>query len=172
MGSQRVGYDWAQGTWVLLFSSLLYTRTLRPRKIQQRIENCIIPSRDRWLIWLHLLPEQKLYCSLIYCRCNRCSWEDSWGPLETRRSNQSILKEINPEYSLEGLMLKLQHFGDLMPTADSLAKDPDAGKEWRQKKKKATEDEIVGWHNRFNGSELGQPLGDGEGQGCLVHSSP
>ena len=89
-------------------------------------------------------------------------------PWTARRSNQSILKEINPEYSLEGLMLKLQYFGHLMPTADSLEKDPDAGKEWRQKKKRATEDDIVGWRNRFNGNELGQPLGDGEGQGCLV----
>ena len=46
------------------------------------------------------------------------------------RSNQSLLKEINPEYSLEGLMLKLnlQHFGHLMLRTDSLEKDPDAGK--------------------------------------------
>ena len=43
-------------------------------------------------------------------------------PWTARRSNQSILKEINPKYSLEGLMLKLQYFGHLMPTADSLEK--------------------------------------------------
>ena len=48
----------------------------------------------------------------------------------SRRSSQSILKEINPEYSLEGLMLKLklQYFGHLMQRADSFRKDPDAGK--------------------------------------------
>ena len=53
-----------------------------------------------------------------------------------RRSNQSILKEINPEYSLEGLMLKLklQYFGHLMQRADS-GKDPDAGKDWRQRRR-------------------------------------
>ena len=45
-----------------------------------------------------------------------------------RRSNQSILKEINPEYSLEGLMLKLQYFGHLMPRADSLEKTLMLGK--------------------------------------------
>ena len=46
-------------------------------------------------------------------------------------SNQSILKEINPEYALGGLMLKLklQYFGHLMQTADSTGKDPDAGKD-------------------------------------------
>ena len=43
-------------------------------------------------------------------------------PWTARRSNQSILKEINPEYSLEGLMLKLQYFGHMMPRADSLEK--------------------------------------------------
>ena len=47
------------------------------------------------------------------------------------RSNQSILKEINSEYSLEGLMpkLKLQYFGNLMGRADFFGKDPDAGKD-------------------------------------------
>ena len=52
----------------------------------------------------------------------------------TARSNESILKEISLEYSLEGLMLKLklQYFGYLIRTADSLVKDPDVGKDWRQ----------------------------------------
>ena len=49
-------------------------------------------------------------------------------PWTARRSNQSILKEINPEYSLEGLMLKLQHFGHLMQRADSLDKTLILGK--------------------------------------------
>ena len=64
-----------------------------------------------------------------------------------RRSNQSILKEISPEYSLEGQMLKfkLQYFGHLMPRADSLKK-PDAGKDGRQEEKGMTEEEMVGWH--------------------------
>ena len=53
------------------------------------------------------------------------------------------------------------------PDANSwlLGEDPDAGKDWRQKEKRATEDEMVGWHHWFNGHELGQTLGDGEGQG-------
>jgi len=52
-------------------------------------------------------------------------------PWTARRSNQSILKEISPEYSLEGLMLKLKlyYFGHLMRRADSFEKDPDAGKD-------------------------------------------
>ena len=53
------------------------------------------------------------------------------GPLDSKEIKQSILKEINPEYSLEGWMLKvkLQYFGHLMQRADSLEKDPDAGKD-------------------------------------------
>ena len=63
-------------------------------------------------------------------------------PWTGRRSNQSILKEINPEYILEGLMLKLQYFGHLMQRAD-IGKDPDAGKDRRKKQKRAAEDEMV-----------------------------
>ena len=67
-------------------------------------------------------------------------------PWTARRSNQSILKEINPEYSLEGLMLKLklQYFGHLIQRAD-IGKDPDAGKDRGQKEKGMAEDEMVGW---------------------------
>ena len=50
------------------------------------------------------------------------------SPLDNRRSNQSILKEINPEYSLEGLMLKVQYFGHLMQRANSLEKTLMLGK--------------------------------------------
>ena len=70
-------------------------------------------------------------------------------PWTARRSNQSILKEINPDYSLEGLMLKLklQYFGHLMRKSQLIRKDPDAGKDWRQEEKGMTEDEMVGWHH-------------------------
>ena len=54
--------------------------------------------------------------------------KNSESPLEARRSNQSILREINPEYSLKGLMLKLQYFGHLMQTDDSLEKSFMLGK--------------------------------------------
>ena len=53
-----------------------------------------------------------------------------------------------------------------------IRKDIDAGKDWRQEKKRVTEDEMVGWHDSFNGHELGQTPGDGEGQGSLVCCSP
>ena len=74
-----------------------------------------------------------------------------------RRSNQSILKEISPGCSLEGLMLKLklQYFGHLMRRVDSFGKDPNAGRDWGQEKKGMTEDEMFGWHHRLDGHEFG-----------------
>ena len=82
--------------------------------------------------------------------------------------------EISPEYSLQGLMvkLKLQYFGHLMERADSLEKDPDAGKDWRLKEKGAAEDDMVGWCHQLNGHEFEQTPGDSEGQGSLACCSP
>ena len=69
-------------------------------------------------------------------------------PWTARRSNQSILREINPEYSLEGLMLKLklQYFGHLIRKADSLEKSFMLGKIEGQKKW-VSKDEMAGWHH-------------------------
>ena len=116
-------------------------------------------------------------------------YKQSWGPKNwcfqrrywrrllrfswtTRRFNQSILKEISPDYSLEGLILKLklQYFDYLMQRTDSLEKT-DAGKDWRHEKG-TTEDEMVGWHHRLNGHEFEQPPEDGEGQGSLACCNP
>ena len=93
-------------------------------------------------------------------------------PWTARRSNQSILKEINPEYSLKGLKLKLQYFWppDMMNWL--FRKDPDAGKDWRQEEKGTTENEMVWWHHWLNGHEFEQGLGVGDGQGSLACCSP
>ena len=76
-------------------------------------------------------------------------------PWTARRSNQSILKEISPGISLEGMMLKLkfQYFGHLMRRIDSLEKT-DARRDWGQEEKGITEDEMTGWHHRLDGHEL------------------
>ena len=68
-------------------------------------------------------------------------------PWTARRSNQSILKEISPDYSLEGLMLKLQYFGHLMQRTDSLEKTLMLGKIEGWEEKGMTEDGMVGWHH-------------------------
>ena len=95
-------------------------------------------------------------------------------PCTARRSNQSILKEINPEYLLEGLMLKLkfQYFGHLMWRARSLEKDPDAGKGWRQKEKGTAEDEMSRqhhWLNAHDSSKLQETVKDRGAWCAIVH---
>ena len=84
-------------------------------------------------------------------------------PWTARRSNQSILKKISPEYSLGGLMLKLklQSFGHLM-----------LGKIEGGEEKGTTEDEMVGWHHQLDRHEFNQALGVSDGQGSLVCCSP
>ena len=69
-----------------------------------------------------------------------------------RRSNESILKEISPEYSLEGLMLKLKlQYSDQLMRRTLTGKDPDAGRDWGHEEKGMTEDEMVGWHHQHMG---------------------
>ena len=93
-------------------------------------------------------------------------------PCTARRSNQSILKEINPEYSLEGLMLKLklQYFGHLMWRANSLVKTLMLGK--IEGRRRGWQDEMVGWHHWVNRHEFERALGDGDRQGSLACCSP
>ena len=76
-------------------------------------------------------------------------------PWIARRSNQSILKEINLGISLEGLMLKLklQYFGHLMQSVDSLEKTLMLGEIEGQEEKGTTEDEMAGWHHGLDGRE-------------------
>ena len=76
-------------------------------------------------------------------------------PWTARRSNQSILKEISPGISLEGMMLKLklQYFGHLMRKLTHW-KDLDAGRDWGQEEKGTAEDEMAGWHHRLDGHEF------------------
>ena len=89
-------------------------------------------------------------------------------PWTARRSNQTILKEISPEYSLEGLMLKLKL--QIWPPASKnwlIGKDPDAGQDLREEKG-VTEDEIAGWHHQLDAHEFGWTPGLGDGQGGLA----
>ena len=81
-------------------------------------------------------------------------------PWTARRCNQSILKEISPGISLEGMMLKLklQYFVHIMKRVDSLEKT-DAGRDWEQEEKGMTEDEMAGWHHLLDEHEFVQTSG-------------
>ena len=91
-----------------------------------------------------------------------------------RRSSQSILKEINTEYSLEGLMLelKLQHFSHLMHRANLFEKTLMLGKTEGRKRSGVTKDEMLGWHHWLNGYEFEQTPGVNGGHRSLVSCSP
>ena len=95
-------------------------------------------------------------------------------PWTAKRSSQSILEKISPEYSLEGLMLKLQlqYFGYLIVRIDSPEKTLMTGKIEGRRRKGMTEDAMVGWHHRLNGCEFEQTSGDSEGHGSLGCCSP
>ena len=96
-------------------------------------------------------------------------------PWTARRSNQSVLKEINPEYSRKDWCWSWRSYWILWlcdAKSQLITKDPDAGKNWRQEKKGMTEDEMVEWLHRLNGHEFERAPGDGEGQGSLVWCSP
>ena len=139
------------------------------RKVMTNLDS-ILKSRDITLpTKVHLVKAMVFPIVMYGCESwtikKAESWRidafELWGwrrllrvPWTARRSNQSILKEISPEYSLEGLMLKLklQYFGHVKNWL--IGKDPDAGKDWRQEEKGTTEDEMVGWHHRLNGHEF------------------
>ena len=90
-------------------------------------------------------------------------------PWSARRSNQSIIKEISPEYSLQGLMLKLQYFDHLLQITDSLEKTLMLGKivgRWRNGR------QLVEWHHQLDGHEFEQAPGIGDWQGSLEYCSP
>ena len=98
----------------------------------------------------------ELDCKGSWAPKNWCFWtvvleKTLESPSDCKKIHQSILKEISPECTLEGLMvkLKLQYFDHLKQRADFIWKDPDSGKDWRQKEKGMTEDEMVGWHHRL-----------------------
>ena len=95
-----------------------------------------------------------MYNSFIYLLNTYCKW-----------SSQSILKEINPEYSLAGRTDAEAEASVLWPPDVKswlIRNNPDAGKDWRQQEKEATEEEMVGWHHWID-FESEQILGDSEG---------
>ena len=156
----------------------------------------ILKSRDITLLFALLLDATKVHLvkAMVFpvvmygyenwtvkkAECQRIDAFELWCwrrllrvPWTARSSNQSILKEISPDCSFVGLMLKpkLQYLAtDLKNWL--IWKDPDAGKDWRQEEKGTTENEMVGWHHWLNGHEFEWTLGVGDGQGGLACCSP
>ena len=109
-----------------------------------------------WCFWTVVL-EKTLECPLD---CKEIK------PINLK-GNQPRILIGRTDAEAEGPMLWLPYANSQL-----IWEDPDALKDWRQEEKTATENKMVGWHHKFNGHELRQSLGDGEGQGSLECCSP
>ena len=146
-------------------------RLLLGRKVMTNLDS-VLKSRDITLPTRVHLVKAMIFPVVVYgceswtiekAECQRTDAFELWYwrrllrvPWTARRSNQFFLKEISPEYSLEGLMLKLklQYFGHLMWRTDSLEKILMQGKIERQEEKGTTKDEMAGWHHWVYGHEF------------------
>ena len=137
-----------RGKAVIYLDTILKSRDItlltKIRLVKAMVFPVVMYGCERWTI-------RKAECWRIYAfelwywrRLLRVPWT-------AKRSNQSIVKVINPEYSLERLMLKLKSRILWLPDSNNwlIGKDPDAGKDWRSEEKGMTEDEMVGWHHRL-----------------------
>ena len=135
LGSHRVRHDWSYLATAAAVKAMVFP------VVMYGCESWTIKKAKKWRIDPFVL----------------CYWRRLFKvPWTARRSNQSILKEISPEYSLEGLMLKLklQYFGHLMQRTDSFVKTLMLGTIGRWEEKGTTEDKMVGWHHWFNVHEF------------------
>ena len=161
------------------------------RKVMTNLDS-VLKSRDVTLSTKVHLVKAMFFPVVMYgceswiikkAECQRIDAFELWCwrrllrvPWTARRSNQSILKEISPGCSLEGLMLKLklQYFGHLIWRADSFEKTLMLGKTEGRRKKGMTEDEMVGWHHRLMDMGLGglrELVMDREAWRAVVHGS-
>ena len=134
-------------------------------------QSCVFSSSHVWMWELDHKEAwvPKNWCFELWCwrRLLRVPWT-------ARRANQSVRKEISPEYSVEGpmLKLKLQYFGHVMWRADSLEKTLMLGKTEGKKRRGRAEEEMVGWHRRLNGhvfEQLWEIVRDREAWHAAVH---
>ena len=154
---------WAPKSLQMVIVAMKLRHLLFGRKVMINLDS-IFKSIDITLPTKVCLIKAKVFPVVVYgyeswtvkkAECRRIDAFELWCwrrllrvPWTARRSNQSILKDIGPRYSLKGLMLKLklQYFGHLMRRVDSLEKT-DAGRDWGQEEKGTTEDEMAGWHH-------------------------
>ena len=124
-----------------IFKSRDITLPTKVRLVKAMVFPVVMYGCENWTV--KMAERRRIDAFELWCwrRLLRVPWT-------ARRSNQSILKEINPGISLEGMMLKLklQYFGHLMRRVDSLEKT-DGGRDWGQEEKGMTEDEMAGWHH-------------------------
>ena len=178
-----------QGTWVWITtdgdcSHEIKRHLLLGRKVMTNLDS-IFKSRDITLPTKVHLVKAMVFLVVMYgyeswtvkkAECRRIAAFELWCwrrllrvPWTARRSNQSILKAINPGISLEGMMLSWNS-STLATSCEEwlIGKDSDAGRNWGQEEKGTTDDEMAGWHHWLNGRESQWTPGVGDGQGGLA----
>ena len=178
------------GWYAFVRRQLLLSRKAMTNLELQSKEVCVLKSKDITLLTNVCIVKAMVFSVEMYqCESWTTKKAEHWriGAFElwcwrrllrvawkARTSNQSILKEMNSEYSLEGLILKLklQHFGHQVQIMDSLEKTLMLGKIEGRRRRGWQRDEMVGWQHRFSGHELAQTPGYGEGQRGLVFCNP
>ena len=174
----------------MVIAAMIKRRLLLGRKVMTNLDS-IFKSRDITLPTKVRLVKAMVFPVVMYgceswtvkkAECRRTDAFEVWCwrrllrvPWTARRSNQSILMEISPGCSLEGLMLKLklQYFGHLMQKVDSLEKTLMLGGiGGRRRRGQQRMRWLVGWHHQLNGHGFGWTPGVGDGQGCLACCSP
>ena len=171
---------------MVIASHEIKRRLLLGRKVMTNLDS-ILKSRDITLPTnVHLVKAMVFPVVMYGCEswtvkkteCQRIDTFELWCwirllrvPWTARRSNQSILKEISPGCSLEGVMLKLklQYFWPPHAKSWLIGKDSDAGRDWGQEEKGTTEDEMARWYHRLDGHESEWTPGVGDGQGDLAY---
>ena len=146
---------------ITLLTKIHLVKAMVSLVVMYRCESWTIKKAEHWRI-----DAFELWC---WRRLLRVPWT-------ARRSNQSILKEINPEHSSEGSLMNIHAEAPILwpPNAKNwlTGKDPNTGKHWGQEEKGATEDEMVQQHHWLNGHEYEQTPVDSRGQGSLACCSP
>ena len=127
-------------------------------------------SSSRWHLWSYGITFSVTGPQPLSSLRRAGNWASRPRHRALARSSLSILKEISPEISLEGMMLKAETPVLWPPHAKSwlIGKDSDPGRDWGQEEKGTTEDEMAGWHHWLDGRESQWTPGDGDGQGGLA----
>ena len=146
-----------------MFKSIDITLPTKVRLVKAMVFPVVMYGCESWTV-------KKAECQIIDVFELWCWRRLLRVPWTARRSNQSILKEISPGTSLEGMMLKLklQYFGHLMRRVDTLEKTLILGGIGGKRRRGMTEDEMAGWHHWLDGHESEWTLGVGDGQGGLA----
>ena len=145
-----------------IFKSRDITLPTKVRLVKAMVFPVVVYGCDSWTV--KKADHRRIDAFELWCwrRLLRVPWTARW-------SNQSILKEISPGCSLEGLILKLKlQLGPPHAKSWLIGKDSDAGRDWRQEEKGTTEDEMAGWHHWLDGHEFEWTPEVGDGQGGLV----